>query len=220
MARSVEQRIKELVEPTTRAYLVADWTSNTSGFSKELNAPIFKKSGDVAALAKRYDTAADNFINSAKKKDDAKKLFEASQAPMAKSVKEFVGLKKELEDISSDENASLKLIADAAKTEDILSNWEEGLKAQQDLNKLRKTIFDRMLKCGEEYAKQQVDTIGKVKKEIATVQASLAGANNEMNALEAQIRAIIVNYQKTALEMDRKDIADAVRGYLGAAFGK
>ena len=85
MARSVEQRIKELVEPNTRAYAVTNWNDSTSNFAKDLNAPIFKKSGDVASLAKKFDVAGDNFIAASKKKDDSKSLFDTSNDAMMKT---------------------------------------------------------------------------------------------------------------------------------------
>ena len=47
----------------------------------------------------------------------------------------------------------------------------------------------------------------------------MVSSNNEMNALEGQIRAAVINYQKTALDMDRKDIADEVRGLI-IGFGR
>ena len=93
------------------------------------------------------------------------------------------------------------------------------MKAQQDLNKERKAIFDRMIKLGDDFMKHLHDSIGKVKKEVDAAKAGLTSTNTELNTLEAQIRAIIVKYQKTALDMDRKEIAAAVRGFL-TVFGK
>lgn len=219
MAKSVEQRTKELVEPTTRCFLVSNWTEATSAYSKDLNAPIFKKLGDIAALAKRYDAAADGFIKFDKRKGDAKKLFEGPASNQDRIRKQNEGLKKELEDIVKDEGASLSPVKDATKVEDVQHNWDEALKAQQDLNKERKAIFDRMVKLGEEYAKSMTDAIGNVKKEVDVAKAGLTSTNNELNALEAQIRSAVINYQKTALDMDKKEIADAVRGFLGV-FGR
>ena len=62
-------------------------------------------------------------------------------------------MKKELDEIVKDEQSSLSRVKDATKVEDLLNNWEEVLKGQQDLNRERKAIFDRMLKLGEEGAK-------------------------------------------------------------------
>ena len=219
MAKSVEQRTKELVEPTTRAYLVSNWNEATSAYSKDLNAPIFKKLGDIAGLAKRYDAAADNFIKFDRKKDDAKKLFDSGFPNVEKPGKQLQGLNKELEDIVKDETASLSKVKNASKAEDLLNDWEEALKGQQDLNKERKAIFDRMLKLGEDVAKARADVIASVKKEIDAAKAGLTSTNNELNTLEAQIRSAVINYQKTAIDMDKKEIADAVRGFL-SVFGR
>jgi chromosome segregation ATPase len=214
MAKSVEQRTKELVDSTGRCFAVATWDQNTAAYAKDLNAPIFKKLGDIAALAKRYDAAADNFIKFDKKKRDAKKLFDPAGANLQKLVKQNEGLLKELEEIRGDERDSLSIVKDDSKVEDAINNWEEGLKAQTDLNKLRKAIFDKMLKVGEEFAKTQSDAVSNVKKEVAAANAGLTSANNELNALEAQSRSAAVAYQKTAIDMDKKEIADGVRGFL------
>jgi hypothetical protein len=219
MAKSVDQRIKDLVEPTTRAYVAKNWAQIVSSFSKELNAPIFKKLGDIAPLAKRYDTAADTFIADDKKKDEAKGLFADGAAKLSKLSTELDGVKKELDDVFKDEKESLSLNKTPEKVEDYISNWEENLKAQQDMNKMRKVIFDRWMKLGDEYAKVSVDAIAKVKKAVATAQAGMTSSNNEMNALEGQIRSCVINYQKTALDMNRKDIADEVRGII-ECFGR
>jgi archaellum component FlaC len=218
MAKSVERRVKELVEPTTRAYLVTNWNQSTSAYTKELNAPIFKKLGDVGALCKRYDVAADNFIKFDKKRDEAKKLFETAFTSLEKIRKQSDGLNKELDEIVADEAASISTIKDASKVDDVLHNWEEGLKAQQDLNKTRKVIFDKKGKLGEDFAKCQADAISSVKKEVEAAKAGMNSTNNELNTLEAQIRSIVVGYQKTAIEMDKREIADAVRGVL-SSFG-
>ena len=97
MAKSVEQRTKELVDSTTRCFLVSNWTDDTAAYAKDLNAPIFKKLGDIAGMAKRYDAAADGFIKFDKKKDESKKLFDAAEPNLGKLVKESEGLKKELD---------------------------------------------------------------------------------------------------------------------------
>jgi chromosome segregation ATPase len=216
MAKTVEKRIKELVDSTTRTFLVKNWAEASSPYSKDLNAPIFKKLGDIATLAKRYDAAAETFIKFDKKKNDAIKLFDAPSSNLEKIIKQVVGLKKELEEILKDEGASTSLVKDPKKVEDHLNNWEEGLKVMQSVNKERKAIFDRIMKLGEEYAKTQTDAIGNVKKEVAVAMAGLAGSNNELNALEAQMRSAVVNYQKTAIDMDKKEIADAVRGFVNS----
>ncbi len=216
MAKSVEQRTKEL---DIRVYLVASWTERTAAYKKELDAPIFKKLGDVAGLAKRYDTATDNFIKFDKSKDDAKNLFTDGATAVGKIDKLGEGLIKEQADLVKEGRSTLSLVKDATKIEDRLNNWEEVLKGQQDVNKERKAVFDRIMKLGDDRLKAITDVIGKVRKEVDAAKAGLTSTNNELNTLEAQIRSAIVNYQKTAIDMDKKEIADAVRGFLGV-FGR
>jgi ABC-type transporter Mla subunit MlaD len=219
MAKSVEQRIKDLVEPTTRAYVAKNWAQIVSSFSKELSAPIFKKLGDIAPLAKRYDAAGDTFIAAAKKKDEAKNLFNDAVAKLTKLGTEIDGLKKELDDVFKDESASLSVNKEAKTVEEYIDTWEERVKGQQDMNKMRKVIFDRWMKLSEEILRVRTDASANVKKAAAAAQAAMASSNNEMNATEAQMRAMVINYQKTALDMDRKDIADEVRGLI-VSFGR
>jgi hypothetical protein len=219
MAKSVEQRIKDLVEPTTRAYVAKNWAQIVSSFSKELSAPIFKKLGDIAPLAKRYDAAGDTFIAAAKKKDEAKNLFNDAVAKLTKLGTEIDGLKKELDDVFKDESASLSVNKEAKTVEEYIDTWEERVKGQQDMNKMRKVVFDRWMKLSEEILRVRTDASANVKKAAAAAQAAMASSNNEMNATEAQMRAMVINYQKTALDMDRKDIADEVRGLI-VSFGR
>ena len=216
MAKSVEQRTKEL---DIRVYLVASWTERTAAYKKELDAPIFKKLGDVAGLAKRYDAATDNFIKFDTSKDDAKNLFTDGATAVGKIDKLGEGLIKEQADLVKEGRSTLSLVKDATKIEDRLNNWEEVLKGQQDVNKERKAVFDRIMKLGDDRLKAITDVIGKVRKEVDAAKAGLTSTNNELNTLEAQIRSAIVNYQKTAIDMDKKEIADAVRGFLGV-FGR
>jgi hypothetical protein len=87
------------------------------------------------------------------------------------------------------------------------------------MNKMRKVIFDRWQKVSDELVRVRTDAGANVKKAAAAAQAAMVSSNNEMNATEAQIRAMVISYQKTALDMDRKDIADEVRGLI-VSFGR
>lgn len=55
MTKTVEQREKDLKAGPTWDVASA-WSKAIGGFEKELKAPIFLKSGNVAALAAQYDT--------------------------------------------------------------------------------------------------------------------------------------------------------------------
>jgi chromosome segregation ATPase len=215
MASTVEQRLKDLTDPTT---LASDWAGIKSGF-KELDAPIFRSAGDLAGATKRYDAATKTFLDFAKKKDDAKDIF-AAGAPVLQSLGAKIDdMKKEIDDTGADAATTIKEIADAKTVEDGLLNSTESIKAQQDLNKERKAIFDSLMKLYDSYLKQMIDTRDKVKAAVDAANAGLTRANADLVTLEAQIRNSVVAYQKVALSMNRKDIADAVRK-LSADFGK
>src|SRR4051812_1283610 len=112
MAKSIEQRTKQLVDSTGRTFLAKNWVDNTSAYSKDLNAPIFKKLGDIAGMTKRYDAAADNFIKFDKQKGDSKKLFLTASPKLDGLHKQRDGLKKELDEIAKDEASSLSIAKD------------------------------------------------------------------------------------------------------------
>ena len=215
MAMSVDQRQKALDEP---AYVGVAW-ERIRGKFKELDAPIFKKAGDIGALAKRYDAASKSFIDFGKKKEDARDLFAASGKQRDGVGSKIDDLKGELDKIGPDEQKSLKSIDDPQDVDEGFKNLLETIKGQQDLNKTKKAIFDNLMRLYDSSLKLLVDLRDKVKKEIDAANAGMAKANADMNTAEAQIRSAVVSYEKTAFDMDRKEIAAEVRKLL-AEFGK
>jgi DNA repair exonuclease SbcCD ATPase subunit len=211
MAKTAEQRIKDGYQKFDGPDM--GWTSTFVAKYPPLNTPIFKKNGDIGALAKRFVTVQSKFEEYDKKKEAAADLFDAGSKQLDKLDTEDEGLRKELDDINADEVAAQKAPS-SSKVEDVLHAWEEGFKALQDMIKERKGVFDRWVKLDANYAKIEADLIAKVKKEVDAAKAGLNSTNAELNSLEAEIRAVNVKYQKTALDMDRKDIADAVRKFL------
>jgi chromosome segregation ATPase len=215
MASTVDQRLKDLTEPST---LASDWAGIKSSF-KELDAPIFRSAGDLAGATKRYDAAAKTFLDFVKKKDDAKDIFATIKPQMDSIGTKIDDMKKEIQDTGEDAATTIKKIVDPQTVEEGLQNVTEYVKAQQDLNKERKAIFDTLNKLYESYLKALIETRDKVKAALDAANAGLNRANSELVALEAQIRNAVVAYQKVAISMNRKDIADAVRK-LSADFGK
>jgi archaellum component FlaC len=217
MTKTAEQREKDLKEGVTWV-VVSAWSDAIAKVQKDLNAPIFLKSGNVGALADRYDKLQSEFNKNREKKEAATDLFDASADQLDKIEKELEGLAKELDDIAKDENASIK----PRKSDDpqaVITEWENTLKAGQGQSKAEKAVFDRWTKLDANYEKVVSDAIAKVKKEVATAQAGLNSANSQLNALEGEMRKVVGAYQNTATEMNRQDIAAAVRSFL-AIFAK
>jgi archaellum component FlaC len=217
MTKTVEQREKDLTEGVTWVVATA-WSQAVSKVQKDLNAPIFVKSGNVAALADRYDKLQNEFNRNLGKKKAAVDLFGASESQLDKMDKETTGLLKEITDIANDESASVKKQG-SGDPQAVITEWENSLKACQGQSKANKAVFDRWMKLDANYEKVMSDAIGKVKKEFAAAQAGLNGTNNQLNALEGEMRRAVGAYQNTATEMDRQDIAAAVRSFL-AIFAK
>lgn len=218
MAKSVDQRTKEMNEDRIFNF-VNNWDSDTGKFKKELDAPNFRSQGNMVALCASFDKAQSTFEQNMQRKEDAKKFFDAGQAQLEKGRAQQDSFKKDLDDIVADAAKSRNTVDDADKVEDILKNWEETLKAQQDLNKERKSIFDNWIKADANHLKVITDTIDKVKKEINAAKSVLESTNAQLNGLESQIRALVTKYDNTARSMNRPEIGAAVRGFLHV-FGK
>lgn len=216
MAKTAEQRAKDLDAGVTWVLDTA-WGDVASKF-KEVNTPIFKKNGDIGALAKRYDGVVSKFEAFRTQLDKAGDIFDSGGKQLDKMEEEEAGLQKELDDIDADSQKSIKQTG-SAKIEDQINDWEESLKANQDVTKERKAVFERWMKLDAAYDKAQADLIAKAKKAVDAAKAGMNSTNAELNNLEGQMRAINAKYQKVALDMSRKDIADGVRGFL-AIFGK
>jgi chromosome segregation ATPase len=217
MTKTADQREKDLKDGPTWVVVTA-WSQAISGVQKDLNAPIFLKSGNVGALADRYDKLQSEFNKNREKKSAAVDLFDTTNGQLDKIEKEVDGLAKEIGAIAKDENASVK-----TQTSDdpqaVITEWENTLKASQDQDKATKVVFDRWTKLNANYDKVMSDAIAKVKKDVAAAQAGLNSTNTQLNALEGEMRKVVGAYQNTATEMNRQDIASAVRGFL-AIFAK
>jgi hypothetical protein len=210
MPKTADQRLNDIAKGGTWAF-ADNWTTMTSTIQKDLSAPIFKRDGDVAGMAKRLDVAQAKFKEFRDKKENARKLFDTSQ--LLKFEAQEADLRKELDDIQMDASQTIKSTA-GGTVDDMMESWEEALKATQDEAKERKAVFDNWIKADAAACKTMSDIIGKVHKEITAANDGLKSTNAELNSLEAEVRAAIVRYEKTALDMNRKDIADKVRKYL------
>jgi hypothetical protein len=217
MTKTADQREKDLKEGVTSSVASA-WSDAASKFQKDLNAPIFLKNGNVAALVARYDKLQEEFDKSRVKKKLSVDVFEAADSQIEKFSTEGEGLLKELTDIANDESASYT-VKDADDPQAVITNWENALKAGQGTNKAQKAVFARWEKLGASVEKIAADAIAKAKKEVASAQAVLNSTNSQLNATEGEIRKVIGLYQNVATDMNRQDIASAVRGFL-AIFAK
>lgn len=217
MTKTADQREKDLKDGVTWVVVTA-WSQAISDVKKDLNAPIFLKSGNVEALAGRYDKLQNEFNKSREKKTAAIDLFDTAVGQLEKIDKEMAGLLKEITDIADDENASIKA-GSADDPQAVITEWENGLRATQDRDKATKAVFDRWTKVSSNAEKVMSDAITKVKKEIAATQGVLNSTNAQLNALEGEMRKAVGTYQNTATEMNRQDIATAVRSFL-AIFAK
>ena len=86
----------------------------------------------------------------------------------------------------------------------------------QELIKADKAVFDRWTKVNASREKMVADTNAQIKKDLTAAKAAMASTNTQMNALEGEIRKAVGSYNATATDMNRQDIASAVRGFLAA----
>lgn len=216
MTKNVDQREKDLKRITF--LVVSAWLGAISSVKKDLDAKIFQKSGNVETLAGRYDKLQDEFNKQRERKTGAIELFESADAQLEKISQELDGLLKEITDIAKDEGASVKT-RDSDDPQAVITEWDNLLKVAQGESKAVKAVFDRWGKLGTNAEKLISDTLAKVKKEVAAGQAGMNSINSQLNALEEEMRKLVGVYGNTATEMNRQDIAAAVRSFL-AIFAK
>jgi hypothetical protein len=214
MGKTREQRAKELTKPSA---VRAAWGAVNAKY-KELNAPIFLKLGNIAGSAKDYDDATKAFLDAVKKKGETIKIFDECAKQKETVAKKFDGLNKELDSVKDDEKASLKT-SGGTDPEDYLERLENLVKGQEDLNKARQSIQDNLMKTAESIVKLYVDAQDKMEKAINTANSDLDKANKDMDVAEQDIRKCVRAYYSTALDMNKKDMADAVNKLL-TEFGK
>jgi chromosome segregation ATPase len=214
MAKTREQRTKELTKPSA---VRAAWGAINAKY-KEFNAPIFLKLGNIAGRAQDYDNATKAFLDAAKKKEDSKKLS-ADIVKQVKTVDTRVdGLNKERDSVKADEEASMKEMG-GDTPEDYLEALDNSMKKQQDVNKATQSIFDNIIKALDSRVKAMSDGYDKLEKAVNDANSALDQANKDIDAAEQDIRKFVRAYYATALDMNKKDMADAVNKLI-AEFGK
>jgi SMC interacting uncharacterized protein involved in chromosome segregation len=211
MATTVEERIKEM--DTSKREVEPAWDKAIAKLQKDITAPEFKKIGDIKALAHQFDVIQNKFEGIRNERDDAERFIESGWKEFAKLGARTASLQDQLKTLFDDARTTVKS-SQARTLEDKLNNWEELLKEHTDLNKETKNVFDEILKVGADRVKMISDTGAMVQAALKSGNSKLAGLNTELNGLENQIRSAAVKYQKAALDMNRKDIADAARGFL------
>lgn len=214
MGKTRDQRAKELTKPSA---VRAAWGAVNAKY-KELNAPIFLKLGNIAGRAKDYDDASKGFLDAMKKREESVKIADDCKKQLDANGKKIDDLNKELDSTKDDLEASLK-VAGGGQAEDWLETLDNSIKVQQDMNKAKETIFDNLVKAQDARLKVLTDAHDKMEKAIDSANADLDKANKDMDAAENDIRKFIRSYYATALDMNKKDMADAVNK-LVTEFGK
>ena len=215
MAKTREQRTKELTKPSA---VRAAWGAINAKY-KDFNAPIFLKIGNIAGRAKDYDDATKAFLDTVKKKkDDTVKMVDELQKQWNSSSDKIDGLIKEIASTGDDATAGKKL-SGGDEPEDTLESVEEGVKIADTLLPERQSFVDNLMKAYKTRLPQASDGRDKLQKTIDTANSTLDKANKDMDSAEQDIRKFVRGYYKTALDMDKKDMADAVNKLIGE-FGK
>lgn len=215
MGKTRDQRLKELTKPSA---VLAAWNAIKGAAKGQLDAPIFKKLGDMGARAQEYDKATAAFLATAKKKDDAKKIYLDGAKQVQSGDGKIDGLVKSIDDVAKDENASIKT-SELNTPEDMLKYLDDLIKGQTDLNKERQSIFDNLMKAYDARLKTLNDASDKLQKAVDAANSELDRANKDIDDAEQEIRKLVRTYYTTALDIDRKDVADGVNKLL-AEFAK
>jgi chromosome segregation ATPase len=216
MAATVEERIKEM--ETARRDIEPAWAKAIAKFQKDIAAPAFKKVGDIDALALQFDGVQTKFEGTRNMRDDAGDFIDEGYKEFMKFGNQIGNLQDKVGTLFDSARASVKSGSGSKKLEYRLNSWDELLKEHRDLSGETKNFFDQIVKLQADRVKMISDTSNKVHAEMTSGDKRLAAYNAELNKLEDLIRSTAVKYQKTANDMNRSDIADAVRGFL-KAFG-
>jgi hypothetical protein len=215
MAKTREQRKKELTKPSA---IRAAWGA-INGKYKDLNAPIFQKIGNIAGRAKDYDDASKLFLDTVKKKkDDSDKIIADLLKVWNSGGDKIDGLIKEIANTGDDAVAGKKL-SGGDEPEDSLEQVEETVKTADTLVTERQSIVDNLMKTYKTRLQQLSDGQDKLQKTIDGANATLDQANKDMDSAEQDIRKYVKSYYATALDLDKKEMAEAVNKLLGE-FGK
>jgi methyl-accepting chemotaxis protein len=215
MAKTREQRAKELTKPSA---VRAAWGAINAKY-KDFNAPIFLKIGNIAGRAKDYDDATKQFLDAIKKKkDDTTKIYTEGQKQWATGSDKIDGLIKEVSDTADDARAGKK-VSGGDDPEDMLESMDESVKMAENLISERQSIVDNLMKAYKARLQQATDAQDKLQKTIDTANAAMDKANKDIDAAEQDIRKFVRGYYTTALDMGKKEMADAVNKLIGE-FGK
>lgn len=209
MTKTTERREKELGGGIS-AHLFVAWDSLTSKVRKDLDPATYN---NIAALAKRYDAALDKFAMGIDKKGKSKGGFEKLWQDLRKMDQQIDELTKTIGKLNEESFATVKTTA-GDSADDMVANWEEMLKRAQDVTKQFKGYFDHFNKLNESYDKQIADALGKVRSQLDGAKGELNKTNNELNALEAQIRGAVIAAEGAAVKQNKPDVAKAVKAVL------
>lgn len=215
MAKTPEQRAQELKDNVT--WVVANvWDAETSKVRKDLDAAAYKS---IAALAKRFDAAQTKFSQGIDKKDKAKDGFDKVSGDLDKIDKQVTDLMKDLSGLGDAASATVKTKS-GDSADDVMAAWEEHLKACQAQTKESKAYCDQLSKLNESYDKLVADAISKSRTQMDAAKSDLTSSNNELNALEGQIRSAVLNCEAAAIKQSKPDVAKAVKAVLKVFGGK
>ncbi|MBL0086642.1 MAG: hypothetical protein IPP44_08135 [Ideonella sp.] len=215
MAKTPDQRVQEL-KGGVMWVLANVWDAETSKVRKDLDASAYKT---IAGLAKRFDAAQDKFSQGIDKKDKSKDIFKKLSGDLEKTINQIDALHQTLEELRTDAEATVKNKS-GDSLDDLISEWEEGLKENQAVTKEQKACFDQLTKLNESMNKVLADTLGKARAQADAVKSEMSSANNELNALEAQIRSAVISSEAAAIKQNKLDVAKAVKAVLKVFGGK
>lgn len=211
MAKSAEQRAKE----TGIHVLQDDWDGETARVRKDVDPALYKM---IAGLTKRFDDLDLKFRDANRRQGDVMGTFDDGKKELSAIGKEMSDLFGKVQELAKDSQDSVKNKGAVDSPEDRLNSWEEDQKASESWVKELRIYFDKVIKLGESFNKCGGDTINKVRAQINATRAEMGKANDELNAIEAQIRSAVLKCEAIAVKQSKPEVAKAVRSFL-KAFG-
>ena len=206
-----------------RTPLTAYWTAIKSKNPDLSKNPAFKP--DINGPIKTYDAGMLQYVKLMQDRDKLMDLFPAYAKSGADLTNKIIQQCAELEKVMDQDQAEVTkavtaLDAEVDKKEDadpakISSLLSDVCTQSEQMVTSRKQIWERLSKLGEDKVAGNKKLRDEYKAKATTIASGMKKVEDDTIKLEAQIRGIISAYQKVAINLDKDDIADAVRELLG-----
>jgi hypothetical protein len=212
------------MEDRKKAGTLTDKWTKIKGSHKELsNTSIFKP--DITGVLRSYDLGLTNYDKLIEQKKKLSEAIGSLNDEMNTQIQASKKLKAEVDKIDDSDrevmgkNVDLlnkyKADPDSAPA-DVLAAFDALINAANERTTMDKALWDRILAHDSKRNTLIKKSRDDYKAKADAVTNGLKKLETEGDKFEAQIRQILLGYQKIATQQDKADIVEDVRGLLGS----